>query len=137
MKYKLQNAKYKIQNTKYKVLWLCGVEKGGAMPQMASMEKNDPIDNLVEHLKYKIQRARQWTKHIDSIRKDDLFYILILLYLYLSLFVADSAQTEYCSTFHCPFVRPCVTGVTSHISHIYKGINAMLIIRRPIKPCKF
>ena len=23
------------------------------MPQMASMEKNDPIDNLVEHLKYK------------------------------------------------------------------------------------
>ena len=26
-------------------------------------------------------------------------------------------------------VRPCVTSVTSHISHIYKGINAMLIIR--------
>ena len=50
------------------------------MPQMASMEKNDPIDNLVEHLKYKIQRSRQWTKHtyIDSIRKDDLFYNLIL-----------------------------------------------------------
>ena len=43
------------------------------MPQMASMEKNDPIDNLVERLKYKIQRSRQWTKHtyIDSIRKDD------------------------------------------------------------------
>ena len=35
---------------------------------------------------------------------------------------------------HCPSVRPCVTGVTSHISHIYKGINAMLIIRGPIKP---
>ena len=32
------------------------------------------------------------------------------------------------------FVRPCVTGVTSHISQIYKGINAMLIIRGPIKP---
>ena len=43
--------------------------------------------------------------------------------------IADSAQTEYCSTFHCPFVRPCVTGVTFHISHIYKGINAMLIIK--------
>ena len=25
-------------------------------------------------------------------------------------------------------VRPCVTGVTSHISHIYKGLNAMLIL---------
>ena len=34
-------------------------------------------------------------------------------------------------------VRSCVTGVTSHISHIYKGINAMLIIRGPIKPCIF
>ena len=26
-------------------------------------------------------------------------------------------------------VRAFVTGVTSHISHIYKGINAMLIIK--------
>ena len=40
-------------------------------------------------------------------------------------YVADSAQTEYCSTFHCSSVRPCVTGVTSHISHIYKGINSI------------
>ena len=47
---------------------------------------------------------------------------------------ADSAQTEYCSTFHCSFVRSSVTGVTSHISHIYKGINAMLMIRGPINP---
>ena len=39
--------------------------------------------------------------------------------------------------FHCSCVRPCVTGVTSHISHIYKGINAMLIIRGPIKPYIF
>ena len=31
-------------------------------------------------------------------------------------------------------VRPCVTGVTSHISHIYKGINAMLIIRDASTP---
>ena len=47
--------------------------------------------------------------------------------------IADSAQTEYCPTFLlsvCPFV----TGVTSHISHIYKGINAMLIIRDPSTP---
>ena len=35
------------------------------------------------------------------------------------------------------FVRPFVTGVTFHISHIYKGINAMLIIRGPIKPYIF
>ena len=58
-----------------------------------------------------------------------------------SLNFADSAQTEYCTTFHCSSVRPsvcpCVTGVTSHISHIYKGINAMWIIRGPIKPCIF
>ena len=51
--------------------------------------------------------------------------------------IADSAQTEYCTTFHCPSVRSCVTVVTSHISHIYKGINAMLIIRGPIKPYIF
>ena len=52
--------------------------------------------------------------------------------------IADSVQTEYCSTFHCSCVRvfvcSCVTGVTSHISHIYKGINAMLIIRDPSIP---
>ena len=36
-----------------------------------------------------------------------------------------------------PTVCPSVTGVTSHISHIYKGINAMLIIRGPIKPYIF
>ena len=41
---------------------------------------------------------------------------------------ADSVQTEYCPTFHLS-VCLSVTGVTSHISHIYKGINAMLIIR--------
>ena len=33
-----------------------------------------------------------------------------------------------------PSVCPSVTGVTSHISHIYKGINAMLIIRDPSTP---
>ena len=44
---------------------------------------------------------------------------------------ADSVQTEYCSTFLLS-VRLFVTGVTSHIFHIYKGINASLIIRGPI-----
>ena len=34
------------------------------------------------------------------------------------------------------FMCPC-TGVTSHISHIYKGINAMVTIRGPIKPYIF
>ena len=43
-----------------------------------------------------------------------------------NLTIADSAQTEYCSTFHCPCVRVSVTCVTSLISRIYKGINAML-----------
>ena len=32
---------------------------------------------------------------------------------------ADSAQTEYCSTFHYPFV--CVSQA-SHISHIYRVV---------------
>ena len=36
-----------------------------------------------------------------------------------------------------PCVRAFVTGVTSHISHIYKGINTMLIISGPIKPYTF
>ena len=35
------------------------------------------------------------------------------------------------------FVCSFVTGVTSHISHIYKGINAMLIITGPINPYIF
>ena len=35
------------------------------------------------------------------------------------------------------FVRPSITGMTSHISHIYKSINATLIIRGPIKPYIF
>ena len=57
--------------------------------------------------------------------------------------IADSAQTEYCFTFPCVCVCVCVCvcqlvlGVTSHISHIYKGINAMLIIRGSRKPCIF
>ena len=55
----------------------------------------------------------------------------------LDISFADSAQTEYYTTFHCSSVRPSVTGVTSHISHIYKGINAMFIIRGPIKPYIF
>ena len=44
----------------------------------------------------------------------------------------------FCSNRILPYfplsVRPCVTGVTSPISHIYKGINAMLIIRDPSTP---
>ena len=38
---------------------------------------------------------------------------------------------------YCPCVCSCVTGVTSYISHIYKGTNAKLIIRGPIKPYIF
>ena len=38
---------------------------------------------------------------------------------------------------HCPSVRVFITGLTSHIYRIYKGINAMLIIRGPIKPYIF
>ena len=45
-------------------------------------------------------------------------------------------NTALLSTFR-PCVRASVTGVTSHISNIYKGINATLIIRGPIKPCIF
>ena len=72
----------------------------------------------------------------------DIFFIFLCL-LFQQMYrpglkvIADSAQTEYCSTFHRWCVRPFVTGVTSHISHTYKGINAMLIIRGPIKPCIF
>ena len=46
----------------------------------------------------------------------------------------------FCSNRILPYfpLLVCVcTGVTSHISHIYKGINAMLIIRGPIKPYIF
>ena len=46
-------------------------------------------------------------------------------FLFLRIqFKLDTALLSY-----CPFVCPSVTGVTSHISHIYKGINAMLIIK--------
>ena len=62
---------------------------------------------------------------------------IININININTIIADSAQTEYCPTFHCPTVRPSVTGVTSHISHIYKGINAMLFTRGPIKPYIF
>ena len=71
------------------------------------------------------QRASSASLHRSSTPFADRFYI------------ADSAQTEYCTTFHFPCLRPSVTGVTSHISHIYKGINAMLIITGPINPYIF
>ena len=47
---------------------------------------------------------------------------------YTMKLIADSVQIGYCTTF---LLSVClsVTGVTSHISHIYKGINAMLIIK--------
>ena len=45
-------------------------------------------------------------------------------------------NTALLSTFRA-FVRPSVTGVTSLISHIHKGINALLIIRGPTQPCIF
>ena len=61
-------------------------------------------------------------------------YLLPRVFVFASFCIADSAQTEYCPSFHCSSVRPSVTGVTSHISHIYKGINAMLIIRDPLTP---
>ena len=68
---------------------------------------------------------------IDMIRHSTVLLLMMMI-------IADSAQTEYCTTFQCLFIRSfvchTVTGVTSHI---YKGINAMLIIRGPIKPCIF
>ena len=45
-------------------------------------------------------------------------------------------NTALLSTFR-PSVCVCVIGVTSPISHIYKGKNAILIIRGPIKPYIF
>ena len=72
-----------------------------------------------------------------KVRKLRLFLLKISSVNVLILVIADSVQTEYCTTFLlsvCSCVRPCVTGVTSHISHIYKGINAMLIIRDPSTP---
>ena len=87
LKYKLQSIKYKIQNTKYNVLRLCGVEKGGEQcHKWPPWKRTTPLTTWLSiwNTKYKDQDNGQNT-HIDSIRKDDLFYILILLYL--SLFV--------------------------------------------------
>ena len=53
--------------------------------------------------------------------------VLVILRIQLKL------NTALLSTVR-PSVCSCVTGVTSHISHIYKGIYALLIIRGPIKP---
>ena len=112
---------------------------------------------------FALQRVAQWfsslvkiSLHIIRNKPDSIFVIvqseivlfslvdILLSSEWLSLveislhIIADSAQTEYCPTFLLyvrPSVCPCVTGVISHISYIYKGINAMLIIRGPIKPC--
>ena len=44
--------------------------------------------------------------------------------------IVDSASAEYCSTFTCPCVRVCVTGVTSHL---FTFITCV----RPCKPYIF
>ena len=62
----------------------------------------------------------------------DLSCICICERIY-SLLYCGFSSNWYCTTFPLSMCS-CVTGVTSHISHIYKGINAMLIIRGPIKP---
>ena len=59
-----------------------------------------------------------------------------LIYVWFLLQIQFQLNTALLSTFR-PCVRASVTGVTSHISHVYKGINAMLIIRGPIKPYIF
>ena len=62
------------------------------------------------------------------VARGDLDIFSFLQHIRAQVIVADSVQTEYCPTFPLS-VRVFVTGVTSHISHIYKGINAMLIIK--------
>ena len=58
--------------------------------------------------------------------KHELFYnIFLRIQLKLNTALLSTVRPSVCL---------CVTGVTSHISHIYKGINAMLIIKGPIKP---
>ena len=69
----------------------------------------------------------------QKIGKRDICQIVLQQYIFLRIqFKLNTALLSY-----CPCVRVFVTGVTSHISHIYKGINAMLIIRGPIKPYIF
>ena len=69
------------------------------------------------------------SKYFPSI---NIFLFQIFCFFLRIQFKLNTALLSY-----CPFVCSSVTGVTSHISHIYKGINAMLIIRGPIKPYIF
>ena len=71
----------------------------------------------------------QWSDAIEAADSPRIFPVGKILRIQLKL------NTALLS--HCPSVRVLVTGVTSHIYRIYKGINAMLIIREPIKPYKF
>ena len=98
------------------------------------IQKNDQWNNNLQILQKKNYPQRQIAKNIGIIKH---CFNSHVSYLFRIVDIADSAQTEYCPTFQCSSVRPCVTGVTSHIYHIYKGINAMLIIRGPIKPYIF
>ena len=77
--------------------------------------------------------CKQWQICVIVDNIDKYVYLLTTLFV----FIADSAETEYCPTFPYLCVCVCVKGMTSHISHIYKGINAMLIVRGPIKPYIF
>ena len=86
-------------------------------PMVLSLKLAFPADT-------KLQQT--WnSSHISSIR-------IILMDRIAFLRIQLKLNTALLST-----VRPCVTGLTSHISHIYKGINAMLIIRVPIEPYIF
>ena len=56
--------------------------------------------------------------------------VIFQQFLNFFLIFADSASAEYCSTFQCPSVRPCVTGVTSQFS-------TFITCPRPYKPYIF
>ena len=103
---------------------------------------------MLMRMTIKLDNGRKWDVkmktrtiylNLSAFVQHRLLPLLLSLYRAVALFsqnIADSFQTEYCSTFLLS-VCSCVTAVTSHISHIYKGINALLIIRGPIKPYIF
>ena len=107
---------------------LCGV--WGNPPQVIALD--------LLFAEYKLAKLRWFLKSRLDLRvyKGTWVYchkVFVKTQTCFSVFLRIQFKLNTALLSYCPFVCPSVTGVTSHISHIYKGINAMLIIKPWIK----
>ena len=106
------------------------------LSNLAGLQKNSIFSAETSFLS-RSNTFLHWLPARQVIKLHTLIYVSMRTFSMLVILrIQFKLNTALLSTVR-PCVRAFVTGVTSHISHIYKGINAMLIIRGPIKHCIF